>query len=215
MRVEEAVASIYGLPGSWARLECFRRTSGTLELCFGIHKGKRGGKIGAWRVACLGVHEAKITALDGGGIALYPATHPAARGCVARLAEVRWSGPSDHTALLGALYQAHTKLVGDWIPFEWYSTIQTIKAGNFCLRGPDFLMRAYAKVLRSCGKQPRLILRMKPHPKSVQPRVLHFGDSYVVADTFTAERNDEQEPTPRRIARTGRKTVPRASRSEA
>jgi len=188
MLIEEVIAAVDLLPDRWVRLDRFIRTSGALELCFGIHKGRRGGKVDTWFVTCLGVHEAKITALDGGGIALYPTTHPAARECVARRAEVRWSGASDNATLLGALYQAHTEVVGDWIPFEWYSSIKTIAENKFSLRGPDFLMRSYAKVLRASGKAPKIILRGNLNSKSARPRVLHFGDSYVVANTFTADR---------------------------
>ena len=187
MRVEKAIASIRLLPDSWVRLEEVRSLSTGFVLSFGIHKGRRGRRLDAWQITCVRVHEAKITALDGGGLALYPGTHPAARQRVARSAEVRWTGGSDEVVLTGALYRAHINAVDDWIPFDSYSDIESISKDKFALRGPDFLMRAYAKALRSLGKEPRVILR-RSNRKAVRPKVLHFGDSYVVADTFLAEQ---------------------------
>jgi hypothetical protein len=192
MRIEEAITSIYRLPDPWVRLEEIRRVSRGFDLSFSVHKGKRGRQVDAWRIRCLEVHEAKITAMDLGGLALYSSTHPAAREAVARQAEVRWSGANDGAVLMGALYKAHTEAVDDWIPFDWYSGIKSISKDKFALRGPDFLMRAYAKALRSIGKQPQVILK-RPNRRAARPRVLHFGDSYIVADTFNAERSNEEE----------------------
>lgn len=185
MRIEKAIELIVGSADSWVRLEEVRKVSRGLVLSFGIHKGRRGKRVDAWRITCSEVHEANITALDGGGLALYSSTHPAARECVAPRAEVRWSGTSDEAVLIGTLYKAHTEAVDDWIPFDWYSGIQAVSKDKFVCRGPDFLMRAYAKALGSIGKQPQVILRRKR--TTVRPRVLHFGDSYIVANTFIAE----------------------------
>jgi len=193
MRIEEAITSIYSLPDPWVRLEEIRRTSRGFDLSFSVHKGKRGRRIDFWRIKCVEVHVAKITAWDLGGIAVYPSTHPAAREFSARQSEVRWSGADDEAALMGALYKAHTEITNGWIPFdEYYSRIRTISGGKFASRGPDFLMRAYAKTLRSIGKQPQVIPRGR-NRKASRPRVLHFGDSYIVAETFVAEHSREKE----------------------
>ena len=152
-------------------------------LLFGVHKGHRGRRIDAWLVRCREVRDAVITALDGGGLALYPASHAAARVLIARQAEVRWHGPIEE---IMTLYRAHIEAVDDWIPFD-YSSVQAIGEGTFSCRGPDFLMRAYAKALRAIGKRPRIVLG-RDRSKAIRPKVLHFGDSYVVANRFTAER---------------------------
>jgi hypothetical protein len=187
MRIEEAIASIYRLPDPWVRLQEIRRVPRGFDLSFSVHKGRRGGRIDAWRITCLETHVATITAWDLGGIALYPSTHPAAREFVARQVQVRWSGASDEALLMGVLYKAHTEAVDDWIPFDEYSSIKTTSDDQFALRGPDFLMRAYAKALRSIGKKPQVIPG-RQNRKAVRPKVLHFGNSHIVANTFVAER---------------------------
>jgi len=153
-----------------------------------------------WSVTCRRVHEAKITSIDGGSLRVYPATHPAARQYVARRAELRWPRTCDEAKVLLALYRAHTRAADDWIPFDRYLSIETpwtgtslrphfapISGDNFVCRGPDFLVRTYAKALEAIGEQVQLTLRRASKLKPAQPRVLHFGESYVVAERFRAE----------------------------
>jgi hypothetical protein len=200
MLIQSAVKLVHSIPDSWVRVEQVRRMSGGLEVCFSIHKGQRGKRIDGWSVTCRRVHEAKITAIDGGGLRLYRATHPAARQYVARRAELRWPRTCDEAKVLLALYRAHTRAADDWIPFDRYLSIETpwtgtsfqphfapISGNNFVCRGPDFLVRAYAKAIEAIGERVRLTLRRVPKLKPTLPRVLHFGESYVVADSFTAE----------------------------
>lgn len=187
MRIEKALKEIHSSADGWVRLDEARWLRSVLVLSFGIHKGKRGGRSAAWALRCDEVCDAKITGLDGGGLRLYPTSHPAARQFVAPQTEVRWHGVSDELILAGALYKAHTEAVGDWIPFDSYSSIRAISKDKFSCRGPEFLMRAYADALRAIGKTPQLALGRR-YPKEIRPRVLHFGDSYVVATRFTAER---------------------------
>jgi hypothetical protein len=194
MLIQTAVKLIRSIPNSWARVEHLRRIPGGLELCFGIHKGKRGKKAAGWCVSCLGVHEVEITDLDGGGLAAYPSTHPAAHQYVARQAEMRWLGSSNAAEVLATLYRAHAEAVDDWIPFGRYLLVNShwINAASgdkFVCRGPDFLLRAYASALRVTGGQVRVTLRGSPKLKSIRPKVLHFGESYVVANTFAAQHS--------------------------
>lgn len=191
MRIEDAITSIYRLPDPWVRLEEIRRVSKGFDLSFSIHRGRRGKRLDAWRIRCLGVHEASITSTDGGGIAVYSSTHPAAREPVARQAEVLWCGVKDDALQTGALYEAHVEAVDDWIPFDRYSRIRAVSGDKIAIQGPDFLMRAYAKALRSIGKQPRVTLKL-PNQKATRPRVLHFGESYIVADTLNGECLDNE-----------------------
>ncbi len=201
MLIQSAVKLVHSIPDSWVRAEQVRRISGGLEVCFSVHKGQRGKRIDGWSVTCRGVHEAKITAVDGGGLLLYRATHPAARQYVVPRAELRWPRTCDEAKVLLALYRAHTRAADDWIPFDRYLSIETpwtgtsfqphvaaISGNNFVCRGPDFLVRAYAKALEAIGERVHLTLRRAPKLKPTLPRVLHFGESYVVADSFTAEQ---------------------------
>jgi hypothetical protein len=141
--------------------------------------------------------EAKISDLDGGGLAVHDSTHPAARQYRARQAELRWRMGGDEIAALGALYQAHVELVDDWIPFDsnayptrlWDYSFD-LRGRDFVIRGPDFLLRVYAKALKARGERPRLVLR-RSKAKPIRLKLLHFGSSYVVASKFVARRCEE------------------------
>jgi len=187
MTIENAIKLIHSVSDAWVRLEQTRRIPGGLELCFGIYGGKRGTKTDSWTVSCLGVREARITALDGGGLRLYPGTHPAALRYSARRAELRWSGIRDKAAVIGALYQKHIAATDDWLPFDEVVSVESISENRFSCRGPDFLMRAYAKAFRAKGDRVQLINTRRSQAKSVRLKVLHFGESYVVAAAFTAQ----------------------------
>jgi|SRR5579872_4154885 len=185
MRIEDAIKRIHSLPNCWVRVEQIRRVPGGLELQLGVYKGRRGKKVNRWQVRCLGVREFQIPDVDGGGLALYSGSHPAARQFTARQAVLRWDG-GDDTATIGALWKAHRTAVDDWISFGHYVDIRAIAEKKFICRGPDFLMRAYANALRLAGAHPELRLRPKRRAKIVGPKVLHFGSSCVVACAFIA-----------------------------
>jgi hypothetical protein len=204
MLIQSAVKLIGSIPDGWVRMEQFRRISGGFEVSFSIHKGQRGKKIEGWSVRCRGVHEAKISEMDGGGLGLYASNHPAAWQYVARRAELRWGRTCDEAKVLLALFRAHVEAVDDWIPFDRYLQVGTnwnsasflpnfapVSGKRFVCRGPDFLLRAYARALEAVGEEATLTMRSSAKPRSIRPRVLHFGDSYIVADVFTAERQEE------------------------
>ncbi|MGC9948834.1 MAG: hypothetical protein ABSF64_20900 [Bryobacteraceae bacterium] len=204
MLIQRAIKSIYTIPGCWVRAPRIRTIPGGLEICFAIHKGKRGKKVDDWIVACRGVHETKITDLDGGGLGVYGTSHPAAYQYVARQAELRRPRGSDELKVLATLFSAHRATVNDWIPFERYVFTDGPWDGRrfplifapgvgdwFVCRGPDFLLRAYAKALESIGEPVRMTLRGRPKSKSLRPGVLHFGSSYVFANEFAARRPGE------------------------
>jgi hypothetical protein len=147
------------------------------------------------------VHKAEFTDFDGGGLALYPADHPAARQYVARWAELRWPRTCDEARTFLALHRAHTRATYGWIPFDGYLQIETpwtgtsfqphfapVSGSSYVCRGPDFLLRAYAKALDAIGERTKLTLRRPSRPGRARPKVLHFGESFVVANTFEAER---------------------------
>lgn len=164
-------------------MDAVTRTRSGFEISFGIYASRRGRKNITYLVACEGVREIKLSDFDGGGIRLYPRTHPAARqfGIQAKL---QWPSRVDLGVNVGALYTAHEKLVGDWIPFERFAEIRQTKTARHCL-GPLFLLRAYARELKSSGEEATVRSLGKSNVKLL-PRVLHFGESYVVADRFSA-----------------------------
>jgi hypothetical protein len=107
---------------------------------------------------------------------------------------MRWLRSSNAAEVLATLYRAHAEAVDDWIPFDRYLLVNSpwidaARADKFVCRGPDFLLRAYASALRVTGEQVRVTLRGSPKLKSIRPKVLHFGESYVVANTFAAQHS--------------------------
>jgi len=207
---------IHSMSDAWVRVEQLRRIPGGIEVVFGIHKGRRGKEVDVWSVTCRGVHETKITQLDGGGLNVYSGSHPAAHQYVARQAELRWPRTCDEAKVLAALSRAHVETVDDWIPFDSYLQINTpyngspwlpyfapVSGSNFICRGPDFLVRAYAKALAAIGERVQVTLRGSRKSKPTPPKVLHFGTSFVVADAFVA-RHLGVSPGPGRTRSSGR-----------
>jgi hypothetical protein len=186
MSARSTIARIQSTPDGWVRVEFLRHVRGGLELELAVHRGKRGPRLSAWRVRCEGVRDTHISDLSGGGIRLYPSIHPAARQYVAARAQLRVADSEDLDRVLGILLRAHVAMVDDWIPFDRY-----VKAGGashrsrrLLFRGPDFLMRVYARALR--GRS--LLVRFSATPARkgrARPQVLHFGDSYIVANAFS------------------------------
>ena len=189
MRIDRAIESMQ--VKGWVRLEEIRRTSKELVLLFGVFKGRSGRRVDAWRIECSEVQEARITEWDGGGIAVYPSKHPAARQYLARQAEVQWTTSTDENepSLVGALYEAHMDVVDDWIDFNEYSSVQSKTKNIRTCQGPEFLMRAYAKAIRFVGKHPKIVLGRRPEIAR-KLRVLHFGSSHVVAAGFLAKQSE-------------------------
>ncbi len=58
---------------------------------------------------------------------------------------------------------------------------------EFACRRPDFLIRAYAKALRTKGVTVRVIRLNIGGKKKGRPKVLHVGSSYIIAEHFLAE----------------------------
>lgn len=200
MRIQKLIESIYSIPNSWVRIAEVRRIAGGLEVSFAIHKGKRGKKVESWNVTCSGVHEAKITDFDGGGIALYASIHPAARQHTAKRAELRWIINADEARIFSELYAAHIDGVDDWIDFDRYLPVRSPWTGKLdghffvqspgrkiVCRGPEFLLRIYAKALKALGERTKLTL-LPMRKTTTKPNVLHFGTSFIVADSFSALR---------------------------
>jgi hypothetical protein len=186
MLIEAAIKRVNSLPDHWVRVEQIRSVSQGLELLIAVYKGRRGRRVEVLRIRCFGIREFHITDVDGGGLAIYPSTHPAVRQYVARQARIRWSGCDHDEAILGALCLAHREAVDDWIPIDRYINIRDISEKQFVYRGPAFLMRVYAKALRALGAQVQITL-LRHKAETGRPKVLHFGSSAVVAARFVVQ----------------------------
>jgi hypothetical protein len=110
--------------------------------------------------------------------------------------------PSSKWELIGQLYSVHRKLVGDFLPLEKYLT--NLQAIEFPIGrgfghlgdGPEFLMTAYAEVLKANGVEPNLYQPfdkkwfdgLKPRDSNPQLSTMILGGSYWVAEKFEETR---------------------------
>jgi hypothetical protein len=170
--------------GSWVRAESVSYLTKGIELRFVVLSGRRGRPIARWRITCNGVRELCISDLDGGGIRLYPSSHPAAKQYSADSMELQWTPSGRAAEALGALLTAHERLLDDWVPFERYTSPVPRQATVVRWRGPDFVMRTYGRALRKLGLSTKLLPR-QARRRAAGVRCLHFGDSFVVSERFT------------------------------
>jgi len=185
MRIQKLIDRVNSGPRCWVRVQALKNIPGGLEIFLSCHKGRHGRRLESWRIECHGVLEFAIADLDGGGLAIYSGTHPAARQYAAPHALLRCTnGVENQLEALGALYRAHTDAVDDWVPFDRYLKIDDLFHKPFDCRGPDFLLRTYAQSLRhlGCQVQYRPVKRIGT---KARPKLLHFGESMVVANRFT------------------------------
>ena len=121
--------------------------------------------------------------------------HPAARQYTDSVESLRFEGSAANVdALLGELWTVHQQVVDDWIDPDRYLLSPVIirrrlsrRRGRLC-RGPRFLVRRYAGVLRRAGLRPVQASSARGASKG-HAKVLHFGHSFVVARRFRAERD--------------------------
>jgi hypothetical protein len=124
---------------------------------------------------------------DGGGIRVYSGKHIAARQ-FGEQAEIRWHPHLRLTMMAGVLYQAHNNIAGDWIPFKRYSRLLQPGPPPYICRGPKFLMEEYARWLTGEGEEPSIQALKQKSSKPL--KVLHLGNSSVVAEKFSAARSE-------------------------
>ena len=182
--INTAVRDAQRVAGGWVAVDSVRHTSDGLALSLGVRRGRRGPRVGLWEVRCTGVREICISDLDGGGIALYPPTHPAARQFTAPVTRLTYLPGQEFFKALGALAAAHLAAVDDWVPVERFLPLAPGSGKKLALRAPDFLARAYARALRKAGFRVQLSTPAAGRRGRTHPRVLHFGNSFVVADRF-------------------------------
>jgi hypothetical protein len=125
-----------------------------------------------------------VSDLDGGGIRLYASSHPVAKQYSAPIATLQWKPNGRGAEALGTLLTAHTRLLDDWVPFERYTSPRRIEASLVIWRGPDFVMRAYARALRGMGLHTKIVLK-QARRRASRLKCLHFGSSYVVGNRVT------------------------------
>jgi hypothetical protein len=103
--------------------------------------------------------------------------------------------PRDLTAAGGALWRAHVEAADDWIaperflgpPERLWSRLR--RSRGVLSRGPLFLQRRYVRALVQHGAEASLSSPVQ-RGRSLNPRLglLHFGNSFIVASSFSAGR---------------------------
>src|ERR1043166_3432788 len=111
---------MHAVPNGWGSVTNVKNAPAGVIISFAVWSGRKGPHRGSWDVRCRNVRELLISDLDGGGIAVYGASHPAARQYGAPLATLRCHAGNDVDAVRGILLSCHLKEVDDWIPFDRY-----------------------------------------------------------------------------------------------
>jgi len=101
------------------------------------------------------------------------------------------------SVVCAALVTAHGRIFDDWVPIDRYRgsfADLPVRVGNgLSLTGLEFVLKAYARALRSVSAAS-----LSRRPKRIGPariKVLHFSQSFVVAERFDADLMSEVELT--------------------
>jgi hypothetical protein len=183
--LHRAIGTIHKTPDGWLHIEGVRQGRPGLVLSLVLRRGRTGRRLLEWQVHCRGVREFHISDLTGGGIRLYSAGHPAARQYTARKARLRCRPAGSRRDMLAALAAAHLAAVDDWVPIERYLPMAPAPNGAFIVHAPDCLVRSYARALRRLGLTVRTSMA-REGKTGARPKVLHLGNSFVVAESFEA-----------------------------
>lgn len=100
---------------------------------------------------------------------------------------------ADPDCVVGQLWDAHARLVDDWIPFDRYLRMPLrglLSSGQALVAtAPAFLADIYSQVLESNGCEPTRLPALPA--RAVSAQLAHFGDSYALAARITASRSPD------------------------
>jgi hypothetical protein len=182
-----------------------------LLLRFELSPAPKDGTPPVWLVSCRQVREFSLSDFDGGGLNWWKRKHP----LLAQFSSPKASLEVDlvdrsHEECAGVLLQAHRRIVDDWIEFDRFISPTlwgTARRQRFAIRGPEFLLRIYHDQLEASGfrakfKKHKRALYWSGFGWSERRRVvsaLHFGSSFVVAESFSAtpDAPEPEQPTGR------------------
>lgn len=160
----------------------------TLEVDHGT------GELSSWSVHCDEVLEYHLSSAFDCGLDIWDASHPAIDQYVQQTERLTFATAAREPArVIGELWMAHRAAVDDWIPFDRYLNaelplhILLASNGGELAKGPAFLLEVYERVLNEHGCRPSRVGSKEGAAEKAS--FIHFGESYVVARTFKAERN--------------------------
>jgi hypothetical protein len=170
-----------------------------LVLRFESSAAPADGAIGAWLVSCRQVREFSLTDFDGGGLNFWTKSHPLLSQFSSRKASLRVTvGRRTMAECVGMLLKVHRQSVDGWIDFDRFlppGLSTRTDARPLVISGPEFLLINYQRGLEAAGfgatlkRYERALYwsgfgwSERRHPVSL----LHFGNSFVVAESFSAQ----------------------------
>lgn len=176
-----------------------------LELVFDLIHGNDEEDSSTWAVIASNVFDYRIVDSRDDGLSHHIDDHVMLSRYTDKTVDLYFRGScSEPEAVVGALYEAHVRCVRDWFEFEKYLNTEKplsglIKGGHGKLAcGPLFLLNEYKQVLDHYGIGVSLT---DTRPAKYwngdswveferSPQMIHFGDSYIVADGFEARQLD-------------------------
>jgi hypothetical protein len=183
----------------WLSVTHFSSERRDLELRFESFPAPADGSTNAWLVSCRQVREFSLTDCDGGGLNFWTKSHPLLSQFSSRKASLRVSvGRRTMAECLGMLLKVHRQSVDDWIDFDRFvppALSTRTDARPIVINGPEFLLIDYQRGLEAAGFGATLKRHQRAlywsgfgwserrHPVSL----LHFGNSFVVAESFSAQ----------------------------
>jgi hypothetical protein len=152
--------------------------------------------VGRWHVHANGIREFSIGDVDGGGLAFTRGRHPVLQQHTDPVVSLRITRPPrDLTAATEALWHAHVEAADDWIaperflgpPERLWARLR--RSRGVLSRGPLFLQRRYVRALLQHGAEASVSSAVQPSRRlHASLGLLHFGNSFVVASSFSAGR---------------------------
>jgi hypothetical protein len=164
-----------------------------VELRFRVDHGT--DVISFWTLQCFGVIEYLLRGAHYQiGLNIWENDHPVIdQHTESREGVYISKAPKSSDTVVGQLWAAHVKRVDDWISFDRYLNTELplqalLDSGNALIASaPAFLASAYVEVLESNRCAPS---RVPAGPaRASSARLVHFGDSYVVAARVEASRS--------------------------
>jgi hypothetical protein len=153
-----------------------------------------------WQVLCSAVKEHSLSVGNHYGLEFFN-DNVLLWPHVARRTSLSFHGRAENPlAVVGALYQRHKELVGEWLPFHRFlnsnvGLLELITGGfGMLAEGPEPLVLAYEDVMRAHGVSASHLDPTKPVygggterlGENAPAYVLILDDSYVVAEQFVA-----------------------------
>jgi len=174
-----------------------------LLLRFEVSPAPVDGTPPAWDVLCRQVREFSLTDFDGGGLNLWKTKHPLLAQFTSRRASLKVIvGGRTRAECAGLLLEAHRHAADDWIDFDRFvppAVWATTRGDPIAITGPEFLLVEYRRRLESAG----FVATLKKHRRALYwsgfrwserrwaVSLLHFGKSFVVAESFSAAPQTE------------------------